>query len=296
MAHQHAHEDDASLADLVADGLLDAELAGLAWAVAVGGVGFLVAGPGGPAGAVGGAVVALAAAIADAVSLTTRVAALAPGSASGPVDEAVREAGHDEGVLVLTASDLGGAGEGALRRGAARAAIRAVSDRTGVALVGTIAAPDLEGVLDRLRGLTVAAPDDEIVRLGVVLILGAAAPGSPDSAAPAAAGRNVLVRVVAAHYLRPPTVGPLGRVEHRPPAVLATWDAGRGGWDHFGWGVVPELADRVGVHPAELEAAVAIRRETIEALVAHRLRGPAPFRAAANLALAIGRAGEPRSP
>ncbi len=287
MAHQHAHdhEHDASLADLVADGLLDAELAALVWALACEGVGILVASPRGSTGVTGGAGAAeadgtgaaassLATAIADAVSLTTRVVHLGPGSASGPVDEAVRGAG--DGVLVLTAPDLGGAGEGALRRGAARTAIRAVSDRTGLSLVATIRAADLEGVLDRLRGLTVAAPDDEIVRLGVVLVLGT--------------GEDARARVVAAHCLRPPAVGPLGRVERRGPAVLATLDASRGAWDHFGWGIVPDLAERVGLRPADLETAVAIRRETIEALLAHGLRGADPFRAAANLALPAPRA------
>jgi hypothetical protein len=319
MAHQHAHEHEhhASLADLVADGLLDAELAALAWALASVGVGVLVASPGGPTGLAGGATGALAggsslaAALADALSLTTRVVHLGPGSASGPVDEAVRGAG--EGVVVLTAPDFGGAGEGALRRAAARAAIRAVSDRTGLALVATIGAPDLEGVLGRLRGLTVAAPDDEIERLGVILVLGmptATAPGPSGTAGAArsagtagatgtaaAAGflgaggaPSALPRVVAAHYLRPPAVGPLGRVERRSPAVLATFDADRGAWDHFGWGIVPELAERVGLRPADLEAAVAVRRETIEALVAHGLRGADPFRAAANLALPAPRA------
>jgi len=289
MADHHAHAPDVSLAGLVADGLLDAELAALAWALACGGVGILVAGPDGtgpdgtgPGGASGarGPVVgpgdgsSLAAALADAVALTTRVVHLGAGSAAEPVEEAVGKAGG--GVLVLTAPDLGGSGESALRRAAARAAVRAVSDRTGIALVATIRAADLEGVLGRLRGLTVAAPDDEIERLGVVMVLGASEDGRP--------------RVVAAHYLRAPAVGPLGRVERRGPAVLATFDAGRGAWDHFGWGIVPELADRVAVSPADLEAAVTVRRETIEALVAHGLRGVAPFRAAANLALPAPRA------
>jgi hypothetical protein len=218
------------------------------------------------------------------------------------VDEAVRAA--REGVLVLTAPDSGGVGDGALRRAAARVAIRAVSDRTGLALVATIDAPDLEGVLDRLRGLTVAAPDDEIERLGVVLVLGepdAATPGRSGTAgaagsagvaaaADASTASSAPPRVVAAHYLRPPAVGPLGRVERRSPAVLATFDGDRGAWDHFGWGIVPELAERVGLRPGDLETAVAVRRETIEALLAHGLRGADPFRAAANLSLPAPRA------
>ncbi len=279
----------------MADGLLDAELAGLAWTLAGSGVGVLVAGPDGPSGACGAAAGALVAALSDAISLTTRVVRLAPGPAPGPVDEAVRAAG--DGPVVLVASDLGGTGEGALRRGAARAAVRAVSDRTGLALVATVAAPDIEGVLDRLRGLTVAAPDDEIVRLGAVLVLGRPAEGSapelPDAggvAGPAPLPVPTRIRVVAAHYLRPPAIGPLGRVERRAPAVVATYDERRGAWDHFAWGIVPEIADRVGVRSGDLEAAVTVRRETIDALVAHGLRGAAPFRAAANLAIRAPRA------
>ncbi len=277
MAHHHEHENDTSLADLVAEGLLDAELAGLTWALAAGGVGVLVARPDGSTGAAAEAAAALVAALTDAASLTTRVVQLAPTSQPGPVEDAVASAG--DGVLVCAAPDLGGVGEGALRRGAARAAVRAVSDRSRLALVATIRGDDLEGVLDRLRGLTVAAAEDEIVRLGAAVIVGEV--DGPSGPRP---------RVVAAHYLRPPAVGPLGRVERRGPAVLATFDVGRGAWDHFAWGIVPELAERLGVRPSDLEAAVAVRRETIEALVAHGLRGAAPFRAAANLAIPAPRA------
>jgi hypothetical protein len=281
MVHEHAHGHDVSLADLVADGLLDAELAGLAWALAAGGIGVLVASPAEPAShAAGRAAAALVAALVDAASLTTRVVPLAPGSAPGPVASAVADAG--DGVLVLRAPDLGGAGESALRRAAARAAIRAVSDRRRVALVATVRGADLEGVLERLRGLTVAAPEDEILRLGAVLVV-ADVPAGP-AATPGGA------RVVAAHYLRPPAVGPLGRVERRAPAVLATFDADAGAWDHFAWGIEPELAERMGIAPAALGDALAVRRETIAALVAHGLRGIAPFRAAANLAIPAPRA------
>lgn len=195
---------------------------------------------------------------------------LSAGSDPAPVAAALAAA---PGRGVITAPDLGGTGTGALRRAAARAAIAAVSDRPGLALVATTGGEDLETVADRLRGLTVAAPEDEIVRLGAVLVV-----GRPDgSAGPA--------RVVAAHYLRPPAAGPSGRVERRGPAVLATWDPAVGAWDHFAWGIVPEVAERAGVRPADVEAAMSLRSETIAALVAHGLRGADAFRAAAGLAL-----------
>jgi hypothetical protein len=209
-------------------------------------------------------------ALADAAALSGGVVHLSAGSDAAPVAAALAAA---PGRRVLTAPDLGGTGTGALRRAAARAAIAAVSDRPGLALVATTGGADLETVADRLRGLTVAASEDEIVRLGAVLVLG----GPGGDAGP--------VRVIAAHYLRPPVVGPGGRVERRGPGVLATYDPAAGAWDHFAWGIGPEIADRAGVRPADLEAAVSVRAETIAALVAHGLRGADAFRAAAGLAL-----------
>lgn len=246
------------------------------WALAGHGVGALVASAAPPGDPAGSTARRLLDALADAVALTTPVTRLAPGAAAAPVEEVVREAGP--GSLVLVARDLGGTGTNALRRGAARAVVRAISDRPGLAMLATIDGDGLKGVLDRLRGLTVAAPDDEIVRLGVVLVLGT--PGETT-------GRP---RVVAAHYLRVPTVGPLGRIERRGPAVLATWDAARGTWDDFAWGIVPELAERIGTRPADLSAAISVRSETIEALLSHGLRGSAAFAAAARLALGVERA------
>ncbi len=268
-AGAHRHDAERSLADLVAGGLLDADLAGLAWALPDLGIGVLVASPDGPAGESWSAATALAMALADAAALSGVVVHLNAGSDPAPVAAAVASA---PGRCVLTAPDLGGTGSGALRRAAARAAIAAVSDRPGLALVATTGGADLETVADRLRGLTVAAPEDEIVRLGAVLVVGQA--GGAGSA-----------RVVAAHYLRPPAIGPGGRVERRGPAVLATWDPAVGAWDHFAWGIVPEVAERAGVRPADLEAAVSLRAETIAALVAHGLHGADAFRAAAGLAL-----------
>jgi len=38
-----------------------------------------------------------------------------------------------------------------------------------------------------------------------------------------------------------------------PPAVLATWNMTTDTFDHFAWGVLPELAARTGRRPVELE-------------------------------------------
>jgi hypothetical protein len=54
-----------------------------------------------------------------------------------------------------------------------------------------------------------------------------------------------------------------GHVQRLGPAVLATWDADRGAYDHFGWGIYPELAARTGRHAGDLEAAHRARAEEL---------------------------------
>jgi hypothetical protein len=49
--------------------------------------------------------------------------------------------------------------------------------------------------------------------------------------------------------------------------VLATWDPGTDAFEHFGWGVTPELATRVGVRPGDYEADVERRRDILRGLV-----------------------------
>ena len=70
-------------------------------------------------------------------------------------------------------------------------------------------------------------------------------------------------RVVAAHYLRPVARDQHGHVQRLPPAVLATWAMATDAWDHFAWGVVPELAARLGVRPVDLERDQARRAAAI---------------------------------
>jgi hypothetical protein len=60
-------------------------------------------------------------------------------------------------------------------------------------------------------------------------------------------------RVVAAHYARPIGRDEHGHVQRLPPAVLAARDDRTGLLEHFAWGVLPEIAIRLGRAPGELE-------------------------------------------
>jgi hypothetical protein len=60
-------------------------------------------------------------------------------------------------------------------------------------------------------------------------------------------------RVAAAHFQRPPLRDAGGHVRPQAPAVLATWDAASGGWEHFAWGVIPELAAAAGERAGDFE-------------------------------------------
>jgi hypothetical protein len=135
----------------------------------------------------------------------------------------------------------------------ARIAIRAAS--IGYGLAATIHGDRLEDVLDQLRRPPVRADDDELSRLGVVLVL---------RRVDRPAGAR---RVVAAHYIRPVARDEHGHVQRLGPAVLATWDATTDTFEHFGWGVTPELARRVGRKAGDLELEVDRRRALLQGLV-----------------------------
>jgi hypothetical protein len=128
----------------------------------------------------------------------------------------------------------------------ARIAIRSLS--VGYGMLATSTGARLEDVFDSLTTEPVAATEDELARLGVVLILDDV--GGTD-------------RVVAAHYLRPVARDAHGHVQRMPPAVIATWDPARGRFEHFAWGITAELADRIGMRPAELEREQARRTEVL---------------------------------
>jgi hypothetical protein len=152
---------------------------------------------------------------------------------------------------VILAGDLAPDELGATWAGVVRIAVRAVS--LGYGLAGTIGAPSLEAVLARLRAAPTRLTEDELSRLGLVLIV-EADPDAPER----------LPRVVAAHYLRPVARDMHGHVQKLGPAVLATWDGRAGRFEHFGWGVTPELAMRTGRHAGDFEIELERRREALD--------------------------------
>ena len=134
--------------------------------------------------------------------------------------------------------------------GAAHLAIRALT--AGCSLIAATGGTRLEDVLARLGAPPVAASDDELARLGVVLVL-----------ADADANAASAPRVEAAHYLRPVARDPGGHVQRMPPAVLATRNRASGQFDHFAWGVTAELAAPTGRRPIAFEREQARRAAAI---------------------------------
>jgi hypothetical protein len=138
---------------------------------------------------------------------------------------------------------------------AARTLVRAAS--IGYGIGATIHADRLEEVHDDLRELPIGATDDELSYLGLILILRAWR--EPDGA--------VRRRVIAAHYARPVGRDEHGHVQRLPPAVIAARNDSTGALEHFGWGVLPELAIRVGRKAGDLELDQAERARLLQALV-----------------------------
>ncbi len=132
----------------------------------------------------------------------------------------------------------------------ARIAIRAAS--IGYGLAATIHADALDEVFDALSRPPVELGDDELSRLGTVLILRRVGDG--------------LRRVVAAHYVRPTVRDEHGHVQRLGPAVLSTWDPDHDRFEHFGWGITPELARRVGRRAGDFELEVDRRRDYLGGL------------------------------
>lgn len=132
----------------------------------------------------------------------------------------------------------------------ARIAIRAVA--IGYGMAATIHADSLDDVFEQLRRPPVSLGDDELSRLGLVLILRPVGDG--------------LRRVVAAHYVRPMARDEHGHVQRLGPAVLATWDPEHDRFEHFGWGITPELAVRLDRRPGDLEIDIERRRDYLAGL------------------------------
>ena len=132
----------------------------------------------------------------------------------------------------------------------------------GTAVGLSVAGTDLAGIIARLEAAPSHLPDDAVRRLGTVLVLSSRPPGP---------------RVVAAHYLRPTERDGGGHLQRRPPAVLATWDAEKDLFEHFAWGVTPELGDRVGRAQADLEDRQRERAALLARAVADGTVAPAAF-------------------
>jgi hypothetical protein len=249
----------ASIVGLVRDGVLDAELAALAWIMIEAGIPVVVAGE--PAGARG----PVRDALLDLLPPTARVVRLAGEAETfswmaeavelgwrhdgpwGPAAGSDRiRAGTTDAPVVLVA-DLDDGAPGGTWGEQARLMIRALAVGYGTAAIA--GGSRLEDVLGRLAADPVGAIDDELTRLGIVLILG------PDE-------RGVL-RALAAHYLRPVARDVRGHSQRLPPAVLATWNDRSVQFDHFAWGVVAELGGRTGHRPVEFEREQAIRARSI---------------------------------
>jgi hypothetical protein len=128
----------------------------------------------------------------------------------------------------------------------ARIAVRATS--VGYGLGATIHADSLEEVFAELSSRGVGLTEDEQSHLGIVLILRVLPPASGTRV-----DRELRRRIVAAHYVRPLARDVHGHVQRLGPAVLATWDERRDTFEHFAWGVVPELAERAGIKAADFE-------------------------------------------
>jgi hypothetical protein len=121
---------------------------------------------------------------------------------------------------------------------------------------GVVEAGSLAEVRARLGGGPMPLNDDQLTFLGCVLVVGEAS----------GEGRRGRLRVTAAHYVRPLARDAHGHSQRLDPAVLAAWDARLGRYEHFAWGVLPEIAARLGRRAGDLEADLHHRRDDLAGL------------------------------
>jgi len=235
-----------ALAALVREHLVDAELAATAWILVEGGVPVVVAGAPPTTRRL---LDALLAGVAPATHLAHLTGAdedfawlpqatelgWAGGTATTPRDGAPLQPAATRLVADLAANATWGE--------RARIAVRAAS--IGYALAVTIDGDSLETVFQALKAAPNLVTDDELTRLGLVLIV------AED-------------RVIAAHYVRPLARDEHGHTQRLGPAVLATHDPSTDRFEHFGWGITPELAVRIGQRAGDLELEIERRRELLE--------------------------------
>lgn len=200
-----------SLVELIARGVLDAELAALVWVLVEGRIPLVVAAPADRVGAGGQLLAGIIGSIRPDEALDT---------ISGP---------------------LSAAGASSLIRGR----------RAG----GVVEGGSLAEVRARLASGPLPLTEDQLTFLGCVLVVGAAGES----------GRGRL-RVTAAHYVRPLARDAHGHSQRLDPAVLAAWDARLERYEHFAWGVLPEIAARLGRRSGDLEADLHHRRDDLAGL------------------------------
>jgi hypothetical protein len=219
-----------SLVELIRRGTLDAELGALVWVLVEGRIPLVVTAP---------------------ASLAKRGAA----------------ADVARGILGSLRPDLGLVGLDAVEVGrplAARTARELVhGDRPG----GVSASASLQDLRDELGAPPAGLTEDELSFLGCVLVLAEEASGSVEAADPAMAPARP-IHVAVAHYVRPLHRDEHGHPQLLGPAVLATWDAVAQAFEHFAWGVLPEIAARLGRKAGDLEADLHHRRDDLGGLAA----------------------------
>jgi hypothetical protein len=200
-----------SLVELIARGVLDAELAALVWILVEGRIPLVVAAP------------------ADRVGAGGQLLAGIIGSV------------HPDSAVDAIVGPMGPAAASSLIRGR----------RAG----GVVEAGSLADVRAKLGSGPLPLTDDQLTFLGCVLVVGAAGES----------GRGRL-RVTSAHYVRPLARDAHGHSQRLDPAVLAAWDPRLERYEHFAWGVVPEIADRLGRRAGDLEADLHHRRDDLAGL------------------------------
>ncbi|MFI5254724.1 MAG: hypothetical protein ACHQ15_04635 [Candidatus Limnocylindrales bacterium] len=187
----------------------------------------------------------------DQAPPTTLVGWLAQGALDPPLAALLWQL--MEGGLPLTVAGPAGSGRHALL--AALAELRpAPIARQRSRLPEVVEADSLAALDALLAAAPYGAQEDELRTLGVVLVLGAQRPDQPG--------------VVVAHYVRPLELDGHGHVQRRPPAVLASWDPAAARFDDYAWGILSELAARVGVEARGFSAERQRRSAYLAGLVA----------------------------
>lgn len=120
---------------------------------------------------------------------------------------------------------------------------------------GVLEAGSLAEVHQVLGAGPLPLSEDQLTFLGCVLVIGE---GSE--------GRGGRLRVTVAHYVRPLARDAHGHSQRLGPAILAAWDPRLERYEHFAWGVLPEIAARLGRRAGDLEADLHHRRDDLAGL------------------------------